>query len=189
MKKKFLYVLLLMFGLLVGCTADKPTKYGQLLTESSTKTINDFYDVEIVREDVEIVEEDLSKAGLSSYCHLASYYSNDEEEIEKVLKEEFYGTWYSTKNDSSIEINEQYFGNIEYGVYYAIHIGDVFNLVRLYELGNEQNAFFLYDRKAEYYKNELLCITITVIDASGQQEIYRNMSHVDYEILKELKEK
>jgi len=185
MKKKFLYVLLLMFGLLVGCTADKPTKYGQLLT----KTYNHTTGIAVYSEELPIVEEDFNKAGLSSLCHLAWFYSNDEEEIEKLLKEEYYGTWYSTKNDSSIEINEKYFADIEYGVYYAIPMGDVFSLVRLYELGNEQNAFFLYDKKTEYYKKEKICTTITVIDATGQQEIYRNMSHVDYEILKELKEK
>lgn len=189
MKKRILSVLLIgLFCITGGCaskelTDEKPAKYDYLLQWSVGASGNGKLSMS---ETKELIEKDMKTFGYNVKDQLTY---GDAEATEKYLEDCIYGEWYKSGKNTSIEINESYYDEIEYGVYYAVnHSRNNNTYVKIFDLANEENVFYMV-RTPIYgpVSNRRICYSLVVFDGKGNHYAsYKDVSQVDYEILRKL---
>ena len=184
MKKRFLGALLIgLLFMIGGCAsnAKKPEKYDYLMEWEFGVSDGKPSILEVS----ELIEKDMKTFGYN----VTGLPYGDAEATEKYLEDCIYGEWYKDGKNTSIEINETYYDDIEYGVYYAVR--SVMNdnaYVKIFDLANEENVFYMVRTSIlGPVSRRHLCYCLYVFDGKGNHYAsYKDVSQVDYEILRKL---
>ena len=212
--KKWLISMLLfcMLCLSVGCESaeGKLEKAEELMEEGKfseavklLESIEDVIDVDDEMEDAkiglkyeyipkenlrELMKEDLKVIGLDGFA--IELIASDAESIEEFLDYTMYGEWYKDGKDKSIEMNEEVFDDIPYGVYYVFgasgeYEAEYTTVIKLYEIGKENNPFYMTITSTyEYgFDGAIVFNYMSLVEADGDRELYRSISQSDYNTL------
>lgn len=166
-------------------------------------SIRDIVDVEEIEADAKLglkyehvpegdptalMEADLEKIGKSGYM-VWSVLASDGESIEEYLEDMMYVDWYKEGKKKPVKMDIETFDDLQYGVHYIFEACEytefMETIIKLYEIGKEENVFYmvLTDDYMAGFDGGTAFTTLSLINADGETEVYRDISQEDYAAL------